>query len=239
MAILFGEFHNNPICHWLQLELTISLYIKHGTEFKIGAEMFERDVQIVIDEYLSSTISESNFLQESRPWTNFKTDYLPILKYAKENQIPFYGSNVPRRYANLVFRNGFEALKELPKESKNFLPPLPIPYVDTLPGYKAMLNMGMGHANANMPKAQALKDATMAHSIANNASKKTTFLHLHGSFHSNNYDGIVWYLNQYNSKLSVVTIATVEQESCIQLNDENKNLADFILCVPERMTKTH
>jgi uncharacterized iron-regulated protein len=97
----------------------------------------------------------------------------------------------------------------------------------------------MGHANPNLPKAQAIKDATMAHFILKNFEKGQQFLHYHGTFHSNNFEGIVWYLKQAKPDLKIMTIASVEQAELDKLADENTDLAHFILVIDEDMTKTH
>jgi hypothetical protein len=99
--------------------------------------------------------------------------------------------------------------------------------------------MGMQHSNANLPKAQAAKDATMSYFILKNWTKGKLFIHYNGSYHSDNFEGIVWYLKQSNKNLNIKTIATVNQADISKLSDESKNMADFILCVPETMTKTH
>ena len=240
-VILFGELHNNPICHWLQLELTKDLHQSIGSNLILGAEMMEADNQLLIDEYLKGQISKKSFEDEARLWKNYATDYKPLLEFAKTNQLPFIATNIPRRYASAVFTGGIEVLNQLSTTAKQFIAPLPIEIDLTLPGYQSMLEMG-GHGaeNAeNMPKAQAVKDATMAHFILQNLSKGKQFIHYHGTYHSNNYEGIVWYLKKQNPKLKILTIGSVEQTSINSLDEENLNLADFILCIPENMTKTH
>jgi len=240
-VILFGELHNNPICHWLQLELTKDLHQSIGSNLILGAEMMESDNQLLIDEYLKGQISKKSFEDETRLWKNYATDYKPLLEFAKTNQLPFIATNIPRRYASLVFTGGIEVLNQLSTTAKQFIAPLPIEIDLALPGYQAMLEMG-GHGaeNAeNMPKAQAVKDATMAHFILQNLSKGKQFIHYHGTYHSNNYEGIVWYLKKQNPKLKILTIGSVEQTNINSLEEENLNLADFILCIPENMTKTH
>jgi uncharacterized iron-regulated protein len=97
----------------------------------------------------------------------------------------------------------------------------------------------MGHANENLPKAQAIKDATMAHFILKNFEEGEQFIHYHGSFHSDNFEGIVWYLKQANPELKIVTIASVEQADLENLDEANIDRAHFILAVDEDMTKTH
>lgn len=239
--VMFGELHNNPICHWLQLEVTKEMHSIHGEKLILGAEMFEADNQLIIDEYFSDFFKTKKFEAEARLWPNYKTDYKPLLEFAKENELDFIATNVPRRYASIVHKKGMEALDELPEESKKYMPELPIPYDPELPAYKEMMEMmkDMGHANPNLPKAQAIKDATMAHFILENFKAGNQFIHYHGTFHSNNFEGIVWYLQQANPDLNIITIASIEQENIEELTEENLGLANFILAIDQDMTKTH
>jgi len=242
--ILFGELHDNPIAHWLQLETTILLHQKHNQQLMLGAEMFETDNQLILNEYLTGLIPQKRFEEEARLWPNYKTDYKPLVEFAKENNLPFIATNIPRRYAAMVSSGGFESLENLTVEAKKFVAPLPVEYDAELPGYKAMLSMmGMpgkgGNDPQNLPKAQAIKDATMAWNIAQNLKQEKHFIHFHGTYHSNNYEGIVWYLKKYKPESRIVTIATVLQSNLGKLDDENLGLADFIVVVPERMTRTH
>lgn len=238
--VLFGEAHDNPIAHWLQLEVTKDLYEAKKENLVLGAEMFESDVQVVLSEYLSGAISASSFENESRPWPNYRTDYKPLVEFAKKNKLKFVATNVPRRYASLVNSKGFEGLEELSAEAKAFLPPLPVKYDAELNCYKSMMNMeGMGnHVTENFPKAQAIKDATMAHFIMKNWSNGKLFLHYHGSYHSESFESIYWYLKQLNPKLKIVTIHTVSQVDIEELEKENTGKADFTICVDEDMTRT-
>lgn len=239
--IMFGELHNNPICHWLQLETTADLFEAKGNKLVLGAEMFEADNQLIIDEYFEGFFKAKKFEADARLWSNYKTDYLPLLEFARENELNFVATNVPRRYASIVHKKGLEELDKLPEESKKFIAPLPIAYDPELPAYQEMMEMmkGMGHANDNLPKAQAIKDATMAHFILKNLEEGQQFIHYHGTFHSNKFEGIVWYLKQANPELKIMTIASVEQADIGELEEENMDLGDFILVIDEHMTKTH
>jgi len=239
--ILFGELHNNPISHWLQLELTKDLYENKTEQLMLGAEMFESDNQLILDEYLSGLISQNRFEVEARLWPNYKTDYKPLIEFAKTNNINFVASNVPRRYASLVNSKGFEGLEELSDEARKFIPPLPIAYDSTLNCYKSMLDMmGMGdHVNENFPKAQAIKDATMSYFILKNWESGKQLLHFHGAYHSANFESIYWYLKHEIPDLNIITISTVSQNDISVLDEENTGTADFTICVDEDMTKTH
>ncbi len=238
--VLFGELHDNPISHWLQLELTKDLYDIKKDKLVLGAEMFESDNQVILDEYLDSLISTTSFESNARLWPNYKTDYKALVEFAKTNKLKFVATNVPRRYASMVNYKGFEGLDELSAEAKAFLPPLPVKYDAELNCYKSMMEMeGMGgHVTPNFPKAQAIKDATMAHFILKNWSKGKLLIHYHGSYHSENFESIYWYLKQANPDLKIVTIHTVSQVEISELTEENKGKADFTICVDEDMTKT-
>lgn len=238
--VLFGESHDNPIAHWLQLEVTKDLYISKKESLVLGAEMFESDNQVILNEYLAGLISQSSFEKEARLWPNYKTDYKPLVEFAKSNNLQFVATNVPRRYASIVNSKGFEGLEELSEEAKGFIPPLPILYNPDLNCYKSLMEMeGMGsHVTPNFPKAQAIKDATMAYFIMQNWEKGKTLLHYHGSYHSENYESIYWYLKQANPDLKIVTIHTVSQIDVSELEKENTGKADFTICVDEDMTKT-
>lgn len=237
--ILFGEQHDNSIDHWLELQVTKDIY-SNSKELTIGMEMFEADDQLVLNEYLDGTIEDKHLLKEAKVWDNYKTDYKPLIDFAKANKLNAIATNIPRRYANLVFRKGVEALTALPDEAKQWIAPLPVEIDLTLPGYKGMMDMashGQGMNGENMAKSQAMKDATMAYFILKN--RKGIFIHYNGSYHSQNYEGINWYLKKAEPKLKIGTIHTVEQDSLEKLEEGNLNTADFIICIPKDMTKTY
>ena len=241
--VFFGELHNNPISHWLQLELTQALYEIHGSQLVLGAEMVETDNQEDLNLYLADQIDADSLKASARLWANYQTDYKPLVELAKTNNLKFIGTNVPRRYASLVFRGGFEVLDTLPDTDKQWIAPLPIDYDPNLPSYLEMMEMmggmGAGHANPNLPKAQAIKDATMAHFTLENWAPGKLVIHYNGAYHSDNFEGIVWYLKNQNPDLKIVTITTVEQVEIDELEEENTGTANFTICVPEDMTKTY
>lgn len=240
-VVLFGELHNNPISHWLQLKLTMALFDLRGEQLMLGMEMFEADDQIIIDEYFAGIIAERNFRAEARLWNNYNTDIRPLVELARENGLRLIATNIPRRYAALVNRQGFQGLEQLSAQALQWVAPLPVPYDPELSGYKAMLEMeGLpAHTSANFPKAQAIKDATMAHFIMENLGEENSMIHFHGAYHSNNYEGILWYLQQRKPEIEFVTISTVEQSQVETLDENNKGIADFIIAVPQTMTKTY
>ena len=235
--ILFGELHNNPIAHWLEYELTTSLY--KTNDLILGAEMIEADNQDELNLYLKDSINFKTLDSTARLWKNHKTDYAPLVDFAKDKQLPFIATNIPRRYANLVYKNGFEILDSLSHEEKEWIAPLPIPFDIELTTYQNILKTMGTHGTPKLVMAQATKDATMSYFILKNYVEGSTFLHFNGAFHSNYYEGILWYLKKERSELNYATISTVSQENANKLLAENKGKADFIICVDSNMTTTY
>lgn len=241
-VVCFGELHNNPIAHWLQLELLRDAF-NQGLSLQVGAEMFEADTQPIIDAYFMSKIDVKTFTDTCRLWPNYHTDYKPILEFARQTGIPLIATNVPRKYARTVAYDGPAALEKLSAGDKKWIAPLPYPIDYELPSYKKMIEMAGGHNSPMKPNnfvaAQAIKDATMAHFILANYKQGAHFLHLNGAYHSDYKEGIIWYLKKSRPNLKVMNISTVEQASLKSLADEHLNKADFIIVVPETMTKTY
>jgi uncharacterized iron-regulated protein len=237
-VILFGELHDNPICHWLQLEMTKDLYTEKKDKLVLAAEMFEADDQVPLNEYLRGVITEKTFKTETKLWGNYETDYKPLVEFAKSHQLKFVAANVPRRYANMVYNRGLASLDSIDAAAKKWIAPLPIKYDSTVRAYKEIYDNAGGHNGQNLPKSQAVKDATMSHFILANWKSGQTLIHYNGAYHSNHHSGIVWYLKQSNPKLKVMVISSVEQENADKLADGNTELGDFIICVPASMTKT-
>ena len=236
-VLLFGEYHDNSVAHWLELEITKDLFGKKL--LVLGAEMLEADNQKQVNQYLNGEINQKKLDSTARLWPNYKTDYKPLVDFAKENKVDFIATNIPRRFASLVFKNGFEALDKLSNEEKSWIAPLPILYDSNLPGYSKMAQEMGGHGGENLPKAQASKDATMAHFINKNRKENSLFIHYNGSYHSDNFEGINWYLKQENPTIKIVTIATVSQNDISKLEPEYLGKANFIIVIDEDVTKTY
>jgi uncharacterized iron-regulated protein len=202
-------------------------------------EMFEADQQLLIDEYFAGLISQSSFENEARLWNNYSTDYKPVLEFAKENDLKLVATNIPRRYASAVYGGGLEVLDELSEEAKQWMMPLPVEVDTDLPGYQNMLEMAQGHGGMNIVYAQAVKDATMAHFILSNLEENSRILHLNGSYHSNDYEGIVWYVKRDRPELRILTINTIVVDDVKNVDHEQLQAADLTVAVPSSMTTTY
>ena len=245
-VVLFGEQHNDPIAHWLELQIVKDLAQAKGPgKLVLGLEMFERDVQPLVAGYTAGTLADSVFERQSRPWPNYATDYRPLLQFARNQRITVVATNAPRRYAQQVAHGSLAALDQLPAAEKAYVAPLPLAVDYELPGYKNMAAMFGGMTSAhgggarNVIQAQALKDATMAATIRRSLAPGQMLLHLNGSYNSDHHDGIVAYLRAGKPALRVQTLSVVTQSQLQQLDKENVTLADYVIVVPEDMTKTY
>lgn len=247
-VVLFGEYHNSSIVHWLQLRTTEALFQIKGKNLILGAEMFERDNQDEVNAYLAGEIEDDQLAKRARLWKNFKTDYKPLLDFAKQHKLKFVATNVPRRYAKVVAHYGLDSLSGLSKKEKAYLAKLPLKVEMETPGYSEMKLIFEKHDMdgekiMNFINAQALKDATMAESILENQKGKQVLLHYNGNYHSKSYGGIYWYLHKKkgwleNLKVAVITISKSDTPA---LTFPSKDIVptEFVIVVPSDMTKTY
>ncbi len=242
--VFFGEYHNNPIAHWLQLEMSKSFYEVKGNKLFFGAEMFESGNQLVINEYLKGLYAEDKMIPEvTQMWGNYKTDYKPLLDFAKDNNLRFIASNIPRRYAAMLNKMGMSALKELTPEALALIgPDLEKHFDPTVKAYAEMADKMGGHIPPNMLNiqiAQAAKDATMAHFSLKNFNSGDFLFHFEGSYHSNNDQGIIWWINKIKPGLKIKSITTVTQTEWSEMSNSDKSaIANYIIVVADNMTET-
>lgn len=125
-VVFIGETHDDPTQHMLEAELLRRAWeTGFAPSIALSLEFFQRDTQPIVDEYLAGLISEKSFLADARPWPRYRTDYRPLVEFAKEAGIDVIAANAPRRYASRVTREGRESLAELPASAFQWLPPLP------------------------------------------------------------------------------------------------------------------
>ena len=240
--VFFGEYHTNPISHWMQIEMTKSFYEIKGDKLFFGAEMFENGNQLVLNEYLAGLYPEKKMIPEmTQMWGNYKTDYKPMVEFAKEKKLRFIATNIPRRYASMINKKGMAALKELSPEALALIGPDLEKYFDA-EVYADMKDMMGEHVPPNMlniQTAQASKDATMAHFSVKNFNKGDLFFHLDGSYHSNNKRGIIWWVNKIQPGLDIKSITTLTtSEWNEKTKEERKAIAEYIIVVADNMTQT-
>lgn len=243
-VVFFGENHNSSINHWLQLKITEGLYQKKNGQLILGAEMFERDNQPQLNQYLNGNFDAKKLKDSARLWNNFSTDYKPLVDFAKAKKLNFIATNVPRRYASQTAKEGLQSLNSLPEKDKSYMAQLPVQVTLETPGYPEMKAMMGDHADGtktmNFIAAQAIKDATMAESILKNFQSGKTFIHYNGNYHSKEFGGIYWYIRQKNPTLKMAVISVFESEDPeLKIPEKEYKPTDFNLVIPADMTKTY
>lgn len=255
---LFGELHDDPISHWMEVNLVKDLYSIYGQKLVVGAEMWETDNQLLIDETFQGLVDGQSYVESSKLWPNFDTDYLPIIQFAKSKKLRFVATNVPRRYARIIYKKGIEYLDSLSPVAKSYLPPLPIHFNLEEGIYKDMArpfptdeeyeaskakakNSKSPMTNgkpSNLVKAQAIKDATMAYFILKNMKNDSYFFHFNGELHSANNTAICFYLRHYKPNVRIKTISIVKQDNNLEFDKTNIR-ADFMIVIPNDMSVTY
>ncbi|WP_297998443.1 ChaN family lipoprotein [Phascolarctobacterium succinatutens] len=219
-VVFFGEYHDQGEIHKAELELLQALHKIKGEKLALSMEMFEADNQTKLDSFLAGTLGEEEFLATSRPWPNYKTDYAPLVNFAKKNNMPVVAANVPRFLAAHVAKNN-GSVAGIEEQYLQFLPKHTYApegaYKD-----KFYAQMTSPEAPMKMPPqrlaavyaAQCLKDDKMAESIAafSDAHKKMQVLHINGCFHSDAHLGTTQKLEALRPKLKVAVITPLERK---------------------------
>jgi len=81
-------------------------------------EMFERDTQNVVDDYLAGHIGEDNFRRRGRAWGNYAESYRPLVEFAKEHHLPVIAANVPGAVVRCVGLEGPAYLARMAPEKR-------------------------------------------------------------------------------------------------------------------------
>jgi len=237
-VVFLGESHDDPTGHLL--EFAILKRLESQGPVLLSLEMFERDVQPVLDEYLTGAITEEHLLASGRAWRHYKTDYRALVEFAKERSLPVVAANAPRRYVNRVSRLGASALEELPAQAKALLPPLP--YAEASEPYAAkfhalMLKMKEEGAQPRPVDpikslaAQSLWDASMAFSLAEALMRqpKRTAIHVNGSFHTEERLGILDHLERYRPGTRSLVVTMLAPKHFPEWQAELKQKGDFVI----------
>jgi len=251
-VLFFGEYHDNSLLHSLEKEITEKLYFKYTDGLVISLEMFERDIQLLLNQFLSDTITEEYFLQNSRPWNNYINDYKPLVDFAKEKRIPVLAANIPRVHAANYRKSGENYLNSLNASDRSFIARNPLILNDRYKDkfYESMkTNMHsdstnpMINSNADLNSlyaAQCLKDDTMAESIGDYFRKNTEkfIIHFNGDFHSNDHLGTAQKLalSYPEIKIGVISPVVLERKPTItELEELTNSLTDefYIIIFPE------
>src|SRR4030066_1166682 len=229
-VIFIGEEHESRVSHYAELTI-LKGPAERDSNLVLALEMFERDVQDILDAYLKGKMSEKKFLKQARPWPNYLEDYRPLIEFAKKKGMPVIAANVPRRAAaavSMANKISPDALGEdrvyLPKiaslKSKEYYKRF-VSSMEKMPHFTPMKGMKVD----GLYKAQVLKDAVMAASAEPFLDRRILFCC--GHFHSDYHLGIPYQLQKNHPKLKVAVIAMASSVENLLMEDRSR-VGDFI-----------
>lgn len=242
-VVFVGEQHADPDTHRLELAILEGLR-RRGEVVTVSLEMFDRDVQAALNQYLNSASSEADFLKASRPWPRYASDYRPLIEYAKAHGWPVVAANVPRRHASAVAKSGIGAIDELPEAerphaARDFQCPRDA-YFDRFAATMADHPAGKekpapGEERARTERyfeSQCVKDETMAESIAAAIDGKAgPVVHLNGAFHSDFDQGVVERTRRRlpDRTIVVLSILPVADLDTVAPSGDDLRRADYLI----------
>lgn len=226
--VFFDEFHDQQSIHDAEAAFLSAMH-KKNPDMILSLEMFERDVQPVMDEYLKGDINEVEFKANSRPWSNYDEAYRPLIEFAKAEDIYVLAGNIPRRMANQYAKAG--DFSTIAGDDKQYMPRRHlVEYKAYYEKFKAYMSEGEENTHMKMTperiekfyKAQCLKDDAMAESLVdyNEAHPEAKILHMQGEFHGGEHLGVVEKVHKLNPDLKLLVITPVEAKDYEAVKDK-------------------
>lgn len=242
-VVFLGEQHDDTIAHRRQLQLLEALQARYGQQrpLVLSLEMFERDVQLVLDEYRQGLIAEAQFLEAARPWSNYGRDYRLLVEFARTHGWMILAANAPRRYVTRVRQLGREALEALSLQARAYLPPLPYPEPSDLYRRRFLdlmrkMSHGIGPVDLErLLQAQALWDATMAYTLADHLMRvpEALIVHVTGAFHVEGRMGTPEMLRRYRPGTRMMVVVLQPSADPLRFDlTQHTGLGDFIWLTP-------
>ncbi|HET9265643.1 MAG TPA: ChaN family lipoprotein [Vicinamibacterales bacterium] len=244
-VVLVGEQHDDPNTHRLESAVLMGL-LRRKVAITLSLEMFERDVQSVVDDYLAGRLTEEKFLEQSRAWPRYETDYRPLVEASKAHGWKVVAANVPRRLASAVAKAGLSALDELHEgERAHIARAIECPldnyferFEQTMDGHPGDDKLTPEERRARTERyyySQCLKDETMAESIvsafARREGSRGTIVHFNGAFHSDFGAGAAERVRRRlpGRRVAVVSILPVEDIDAITPEGEELKRAEYLV----------
>lgn len=243
--VFFGEQHDDPVTHAAEMAVLAALGNARN-KVVLSLEMFERDVQTTLDNYLAGRIPEKDFLANSRPWDRYATDYRPMVEHARLNGWPVVASNIPRRLASAVARASLAHFDTIAAADRPFIAAdNQCPHDAYYQKFAGVMGGASQHtgtpgdtaaARATLNRyyqAQCVKDEAMGESIVRAMDRSgagTILLHVNGAFHSDNRLGTVNSAVRRKPSANVVVLTAVPVADPRTANPtEHREKADYVI----------
>jgi len=252
-VLVIGENHGHPLglanaaAIWADLA---------GPNRALSMEFLERDVQVHVDDYLSSLTDERTF--QTRAFGSAVSNppgHLAMINGAKATGSPIIASNAPRRYVRIARLEGYTRLAALGAEQRRLfrIPDrLPEPGTRYRRDFDTFLR-GSSDLPPDAPPAtppeppspndegmfrsQSLWDWTMAESLTNALEQgHRPVLQVVGRFHSDFDGGLVMALSALRPGVRVLTVSYVNTladgpPDAPRMHESDRDRADFVVYV--------
>lgn len=243
-VVLVGETHLDDNTHRIERALLEGLERRKPGKIVLALEMFQRDVQPVLDAYLAGKIDEATFRERARPWPNYDTGYRPLVELARAEGIPVVAANLPVDLQRSFAMKGARANTELTPAQREVFPARVHPPHDA---YWARLGHRLrdhfhGHDPSATPEARAysvqnLWDNAMAEASleALDADPERTVMLVAGAFHVEYGQGTAHQIRvrRPETTMGLATIvATHDLQAVVPERDRLR--ADYLLYTPAR-----
>lgn len=227
----FGELHDNVVGHQVYAELARAL-AERRPDLVISMEMFERDTQGVVNDYLRGRIDEQSFLKHSRPWKDYARDYRPLIELARKHNLDVIAGNLPRTTAAKVAGKDGITSPFFPRSTTAPADRYRELFMDAMKGHP-----GVEGAAEKMYQAQCAKDDAMAEAIADylnsHPHRQPLVIHCNGNFHSDYGLGTASRLVQRVplAQLGIISMVAADDVANADIADHRRK-AHYLLIVP-------
>jgi len=245
-VIFIGEEHRHPGNHIAQMALFRAIQ-ERAPDVSLSMEQFERDVQPVVDEYMSGKIGEQPFRTKSRAWDNYPVSYRPLVEYARAKNLPVIAAEAPNAVIRCVGEKGAEFLATMNPEQRGWA--AAVLHLNDGPYKEKYMRFAAGdgsHGEGGDKEkaalaaqrsfaAQVTRDDTMAESIYLHLQKNPgrKVVHLNGSFHSESFLGTAERLQWRDAKLKIAVVNPIDVKvgDALKVSDEDAKTGTFVLLI--------
>ncbi len=236
-VVLVGEWHTHTGIHRFQTELLRAMY-QQNHDVTLSMEMFSRDSQAVVEQYLADEIGEQTLIQQANAWSNYESDYRPLVEFAKTEKLDIIAANAPKDIVRCIGKEGIDYINKLPANERIWL-------ADTIStqdsAYKTHFLSSMHHGdeaqNSKQFAAQVTWDETMAESIVRYLERypNNKVMHIAGKFHIENGLGTAASILARAPHLKVVIVTPVGVNETPDEDTEDYRLQ--VIVPPQRYVK--
>ncbi|MDG2021604.1 MAG: ChaN family lipoprotein [Phycisphaerales bacterium] len=244
-VIVIGEEHDDPGAHAVQLAI-FKAVLSTDSASALSLEMLERDEQDLVDAWLAGSLETDDFVEQtgSRNWggeEGWYRFYQPALDAARTSDAPIVAANAPRRYVSRARKEGYDVLRALPEEERDWFD-IP-PALDDGPYYERFAETMRGFRGDEIEeeaiiatfRSQQVWDATMARSItmAMDDPQIERVIHFIGRFHSDLEGGTIGEIRRLRPETDLLVISCVRRDGVINaLDPEDLGRGDVVVYTP-------